>query len=160
MSLTELEAYAAPISKEMQRIHRLTSRITMSLLGQEFKLRIMPDLRHTDCGRIFLQIVYSSPCTKTEKMEEWRGRKWYLSEFMTDDEIVKTAWAAFEAAVKHEVLEGFKVDGKVLFNPHVNFEELLTVTHKEVTRYDASNTNRETKTGGAGTIHAPLPSPI
>jgi hypothetical protein len=53
---------------------------------------------------------------------------------MTDDEVVKTAYVAFEAAVKHEILEGFKVDGKILFNPHVNFEALLTVSDKEVFR--------------------------
>ncbi len=134
MNNSELEAYAAPISKELQRIYSLTKRITLSVLGQEFKLRIMPDIKHSDCGRIFVQVTYNSPCTKTGEMEEWRGRKWYLSEFMTDDEIVKTCWAAFEAAVKHELLEGFKVDGKTLFNPHVNFEELLLVSHKEVTR--------------------------
>lgn len=53
---------------------------------------------------------------------------------MTDDEIVKTAWCAFEAAVKHEIMEGFKVDGKILFNPHLNFEALLSISHLEVKR--------------------------
>lgn len=53
---------------------------------------------------------------------------------MTADEIVKTVYAAFEAAIKHEVMEGFKVDGIVLFNPHVDFEELLKISHKEIQR--------------------------
>lgn len=42
-----------------------------------------------------------------------------------------------EKAVIHEVMEGFTVDGKVLFNPHVNFEELLTISDREVTRAQA-----------------------
>lgn len=53
---------------------------------------------------------------------------------MTDDEVVKTAYCAFEAAVKHEVMEGFKVDGKILFNPHMNFEALLSISDKEIYR--------------------------
>lgn len=53
---------------------------------------------------------------------------------MKDDEIVKRAYVACEAAVRHEIMEGFKVDGIVLFNPHVNFEELLKVSHMEVKR--------------------------
>lgn len=53
---------------------------------------------------------------------------------MTEDEVVKTAWCAFETAVKHEVMEAFKVDNIRLFNPHVNFEELLKVSNREVKR--------------------------
>jgi hypothetical protein len=53
---------------------------------------------------------------------------------MTDDEIIKTSYGAFKAAVEHEVMEGFKVDGIILFNPHVNFEELLKISHKEIKR--------------------------
>ena len=53
---------------------------------------------------------------------------------MTDDEIIKTCYAAFDACVKHEIMEGFKVDGKMLFNPHINFEALLTISDKEITR--------------------------
>ena len=53
---------------------------------------------------------------------------------MTDDEVVKTAYAAFKAAVEHEVMEGFKVDGQVLFNPHTPYEELLKVSNIEVKR--------------------------
>ena len=104
----------------------------MSVFGTEFILRVEKDI--ISQGRIFLQVCYSAPCTKTGIEDTWKGRKWYLSEFMTDDEIVKTAWCAFEAAVKHEVMEGFKVDGIVLFNPHINFEELLKVSGREVRR--------------------------
>ena len=106
----------------------------MSVFGTSFSLRVAYD--KVFGSRIFMQVAYSSPCTKTGNMENWSGRKWYLSEFMTDDEIVKTAWCAFEAAVKHEVMEGFKVDGIILFNPHVDFESLLSISANEVKRLD------------------------
>lgn len=53
---------------------------------------------------------------------------------MTNDEIAKTAYVAFESAIKHEIMEGFKVDGIILFNPHVNFEALLGVSDQEIRR--------------------------
>lgn len=118
----------------IERVFNLNKRVSATLLGRTFGVKVENDLKVKSGGRTFIQIVYSSACTKTGKEDIWKGRKWYLSEHMTDDEIVKTIYCAFEAAVKHEIMEGFKVDGKILFNPHVNFEELLKISHKEITR--------------------------
>jgi hypothetical protein len=104
----------------------------MTLFGKTFRIIVREDNIHG--GRIYLQVAYISPCTHSGEEMEWKGRKWYLSEFMTDDEIIKTSYGAFKAAVEHEVMEGFKVDGIILFNPHVNFEELLKISHKEIKR--------------------------
>lgn len=117
----------------LQKVLDLTSHITMSVFGQTFKLEASHDKKDAE-GRIYLQVKYDAPCTKTGEVQEWNGRKWYLSEHMTEDEIVKTAWCAFEAAVKHEVMEGFKFDGIIVFNPHVNFRALLEVSHQEIKR--------------------------
>jgi hypothetical protein len=117
----------------LERVKKITERITMSCLGVEHTLRVERD-NEFDNGRVFLQVVYPAPCTKTGEKEEWKGRKWYLSKHMTDDEIVKTAYTAFKSCVEHEIMENFKVDGIILFNPHVSFEELLNVSHKEVAR--------------------------
>lgn len=116
--------------KTIEEVIKLTDRITMSLFGTVFFLRV----DYNPEGRIFLQVTYKSWCTKTGELMEWHGRKWQLSEHMTDDEVVKTAYAAFQAAVNHEVMEGFKVDNIILFNPHINFEELLAISHLEVKR--------------------------
>ena len=90
--------------------------------------------RVEDIGRVYLQVSYEAPDTHDGVMKTWTGRKWYLSEFMTNDEIIKTAYVAFESCVKHEVMKGFKVDGIILFNPHVAYDVLLEVSHKEVKR--------------------------
>ncbi len=118
----------------IERVYDLVQRINCTLMGHVFGIKVENDLKVNTGGRTYIQMVYSSVCTKSGVEEIWKGRKWYLSEHMTDDEIIKTSFAAFEAAVKHEVLEGFKVDGKVLFNPHINFEELLKISHKEIKR--------------------------
>lgn len=115
------------------RVRQLIQHITCSVFGTMFTLKASYDDLH-DNGRVYLQIAYDAPCTKTGKIEPWKGRKWTLSEFMTDDEIVKTAYAAFEAAVIHEVMEGFKFDDIIVFNPHVDFRALLDISHKEIKR--------------------------
>lgn len=106
--------------------------INMSCLGTKFELRVEQDNKHG--GRFFLQVFYNSPCSKTGEVKEWRGRKWYLSEHMLEDEIVKTVYSAFKACVEHEIMEGFKIGDTVLFNPHTNYKHLLKVSNFEVQR--------------------------
>lgn len=126
----------------IKEIRTLLGRVSCGLLGNEFTLLVEYDKKYTRFrggvqppeGRIYLQVQYQAPCTKTGVHGTWKGGKYYLSSHMTPDEIVKKAYVAFEAAVKHEIMEGFKVDGKILFNPHVNFEELLEVSNREVKR--------------------------
>lgn len=117
-----------------QRLVELTSQITCEIFGTEFFIRIATDQKNRNSGRLFVQMYYRAPCAKTGQILEWRGRKWYLSQHMTDDEIVKTCYAAFEAAVKHEVMEGFKIGGIAPFNPHVDYKQLLAISHLEVQR--------------------------
>lgn len=122
------------MARSIDNVRALCGRISMSALGTVFRLRIERDIKLPIVGRVFLQIEYDAPCSKTGKATVYRGRKWYLSDHMTDDEIVKTALAAFEATLRHECLEGFKIDGITLVNPHVHFEALLNISHLEVSR--------------------------
>lgn len=105
----------------------------MNVLNTRFNMLVERDKIYKD-GRFFLQVEYEAICTHTGIPTMWKGRKWYLSEHMTDDEIVKTSWCALESAVKHECMEGFKIDGKILFNPHINYEALLSISDREVRR--------------------------
>lgn len=123
---------------KLQRIKELVDRLSARCLGTVFNITVNADQIYNN-GRYYIQCYYFAPCTNTGEKQLWKGRKWYLSEFMTDDEIVKTAWCAFEAAVKHEMMEGFKVDGKILFNPHVSFEALLEISDQEVKREEVSH---------------------
>lgn len=133
----------------LKRVQQLLSRVKLKCLDKEFNILIKYDDKYTTeehgfpftCinytefnGRVYIQLEYNSSCNKDTNQDYWKGRKWYLSEYMTDDEIIKTCYAAFEACVKHEIMEGFEVDGKMLFNPHINFEELLLISDKEITR--------------------------
>lgn len=115
------------------RIIRLkVAKLKANLFGKDFSFRVEYD--NTNGTRIFIQVIYMDKCRTTGEQQEWHGRKWYLSDHMTTDEVIKTCYAAFKAAVEHEVMEGFTVDGTVLFNPHVSYEELLKISNKEVRR--------------------------
>lgn len=124
---------------KLQNVKNLTSKITISILNTNFHIRVERDNKDEKNGRIFIQIIYNAPCTKTGVPQEWHGRKWYLSDYMTDDEVIKTCFSAFKATVEHEIMEGFKVNGIILFNPHINYEELLSISNKEITRNNKGN---------------------
>lgn len=118
----------------LTRAGKLSRRVTMELLGKIFYFRIEKDITNPVEGRVFIQIVYDAHNNKTGELKKWYGRKWYLSEFMLDDEIIKTFYAAYKAAIEHEIMESFKIDGITLFNPHISYEELLKISDKEVKR--------------------------
>lgn len=121
----------------LETIKALLQPITISLFGQ--KLYVTTDVDKLYGKRVYLRVYYHSSCNKTGEIKMWEGRKWYLSPFMTDSEIVFTAYAAFEMAVKHEIMEGFKYDGNVLINPHIDFRKLLEVSPHEVERARIEN---------------------
>lgn len=123
--------------KTLSDISNLLDRVKAEVLGTSFQFYISRDKKDST-GRIYIQVKYMAKDTKdASSIKEWNGRKWYLSDYMTDDEVIKTAYCAVKAAVEHEVMEGFKVDNIVLFNPHVNFEALLSVSHKTIERDNA-----------------------
>lgn len=117
----------------LEDVQSIVNRIDCSLFDTDLYFIVSHDKKFEN-GRIYIQIEYRAPCVKTGEYLPWHGRKWYLSDHMTEDEVIKTAFCAFEAAVKHEILEGFKVDGVILFNPHVNYKRLLQVSPDEVYR--------------------------
>jgi hypothetical protein len=120
------------IMQTIESVKELTSHISFSVFGQIFFLSVQEDKKYGK--RLYLQWFYHAPCSKTGEIKEWRGGKYYLSEHMTDDEIVKKAWAAAQAVVHHEVMEGFMFDNVILFNPHVDFRKILEISPHEVTR--------------------------
>lgn len=63
-------------------------------------------------------------CPSEHDTEVQRGRKWFLSEHMTDSEVVQTALVAVLAATEHEAREDFRYRGAAIFGPHYDVEAL------------------------------------
>lgn len=106
--------YAWPFSAD-----QVLSRITLPF-GWKFTITD----KH---GTVTLQITNPKPtCNVTgQPTAPWRGRKWLLSEHMTDGEIVQTAFMATLAAVEHEVRELFLYRGLAVLDPHYDIEKLV-----------------------------------
>ena len=73
----------------------------------------------------FVQACFDAPCTDSGKVEEQRGRKFYVSPYAIEDEVIKTCWLAVELALRHEAMEDFKVDGVAPFHPHTSVDSLI-----------------------------------
>lgn len=76
--------------------------------------------------RWYLQWNFGAFDAKTGKIANQAGRKWWLSEHMTDSEIVQTAFKAAVTAEEHECREQFKFRGMAIFNPHIDIYFLLS----------------------------------
>jgi len=120
--------------KTLKDIRAIVQLCSASVLDTPVTFFVARDLKHPKTGRIFIQCKYQSKCTKSGELKTWNGRKWYLSDYMSEDEIVKTAYAAFRATIEHEIMEGFKFEGIRVFNPHLSFRELLKISHLETFR--------------------------
>jgi hypothetical protein len=125
----------------IDEVRALVKHLSLSVLGVDFDIIIEYDQTFTfhqpeflKRGRVYIQLEYRAPCTKTGIYQNWKSGKHYLSSHMTEDEVVKRVYVALKDAVIHEVMEGFKFDNKIVFNPHVNFRELIKITDKEITR--------------------------
>jgi hypothetical protein len=54
-----------------------------------------------------------------------KGRKWYVSPYAIDQEIIQTAFKAVVSAVEHETREQFIYRGVPIFNPHIDLDALV-----------------------------------
>ena len=55
----------------------------------------------------------------------WTGRKFYVSSYATDSEIVATAFKAVTTAEEHETREKFLYKGLPIYGPHQSLEALM-----------------------------------
>jgi hypothetical protein len=81
---------------------------------------------HESGNDLYLQIsCWEGTCNITGKPMCWQGRKWRLSPYMTDGEVVQTAFMAVMAANEHETREKFTYRGVTVFDPHYDIEKLV-----------------------------------
>ncbi len=94
-----------------------------------------------DNGRLYLQVQFDETDNDTGK-DGYRAycRKWYLSPYMTTQEIVRTAWLAYKGAVDHEAAEKFRYCGKMINGPHVSPDALLGIADERDVRLEKAET--------------------
>jgi hypothetical protein len=101
--------------RQLRDIINVTSCVQLGDMFDEAALRI------TEKGDGFLlQLVFNAADVETGLLETQYCRKWYVSPYSTETEIVETAFKAVRTAMEHEVREKFHYHGVAVFNPHVS----------------------------------------
>ena len=81
-----------------------------------------------DGERPYLQVFGNGPNPDNNmEVEQWSGRKWFLSPHMCKNEVIRTAYKAVECAVAHEMNECFLYKGVAVMTPHLDYEEVVTM---------------------------------
>lgn len=86
---------------------------------------------HVDAGGIYLQVSFTAPDNVTGQVEDWKGRKWRLSQHMTKSEVIQTALKAVLTAEEHEARERFLYRGRMVFGPHIDVDRLWGPTGQD-----------------------------
>lgn len=61
---------------------------------------------------------------------KFSGRKWLLSHWMVDSEIVSTCLKAILTFAEHEIREAFRYRGCPVYGPHISVDALAEVCHR------------------------------
>lgn len=88
-----------------------------------------------DGDRPYLQLRFKACCSVTGHQLHQHGRKWFLSPFMTDSEVIATAFKATMTAMEHETRERFLFKGKKIFGPHIDVDALWEVADRTDDRH-------------------------
>lgn len=112
---------------------------------------------------LYLQIKCNGVCNVTGELQKWSGRKWQLSEHMTDQEIVQTAFKAVLTALEHEARELFKYKDVSVLDPHYDLEKLVelrkqsdSVVQREKHIPEGHSSTNEVARNKNGSIHLRL----
>lgn len=110
----------------IDRLDRIVSDIS---LGMNCELLVERDKASAD-GRIYLQIKCYRQDAITGEMGYGRGGKAYLSEHMTDSEIIQCAFGLYKGYWEHEARETFVLRDRRPFGPHIDTWALWEVARR------------------------------
>jgi hypothetical protein len=68
------------------------------------------------------QVQYYEEDIHTGKLELQKARKWYLSPYATETEIVETAFVACKRSMEHSLKEHFLYKGCRVYSPHFHIQ--------------------------------------
>jgi len=129
-------------AKSRQEIQGILDKIELKGIFKSWKIVLKADgLDAKGNERWTLQLLGRSPCSVTGEMEDWSGRKFFITQFMCHNEIVRTAKMAFDRAVEHERDEYFQYDGVAVDTPHKNYKLIVRMAKEHPEEFTNSRTN-------------------
>lgn len=96
---------------------------------EPFEICCDPDEKHPDGVRSgwLVWVTFERPDTLTGVIGRGRGRDEVIWAGASLSAVVKTAWVLFKLMVDHEAMEGFRWQGRRIFNPHNSVIDLARV---------------------------------
>lgn len=79
----------------------------------------------------FLQVQYLEEDINTGKVELQKARKWYVSPWATETEIVETAFKACRTSMDHVLKEHFLYKGRRVYSPHFGINARIAMCDNE-----------------------------
>lgn len=77
-----------------------------------------------------LQVQYIEPDIDTGRPELQKARKWFVSRFSTETEIVETAFKACRVSMDHVLKEHFLYEGHRVYSPHFNIRARIAMAER------------------------------
>lgn len=108
--------------KSFEEIEEILSNIKY----KNWRLRIME--YHEDvvlCQWIFMALDNDKLGEEGSPLDEQRCRKWYISKYSTNSEIVRTTYKAVKEAEMYEVDENFLFMNMRIYDPHINIYDIV-----------------------------------
>lgn len=103
--------------KSVDDIKKIISKISFTPFGTtKYTFRVTVKV-----GEVFVQVVYDEPDVDdlNGEIKTQYGRKWFISKFSTETEIVETCWAAVQRSMLHVAKENFYYRGARIYSPHI-----------------------------------------
>lgn len=110
----------------MHNVERI-EHVLMNIKFRDWKLKFNRLRPITD---MWLQWCFTAPDPINGGTFECKGRKWKLSQHMTDSEVVQTAFAAAKMALEHEAREEFSYMNRPVMRPHFDVYSLIDLCDK------------------------------
>ena len=109
-------------------LDRISFRNTVVDFHWEFKFRPVT-VKATDASPYeeaawLIWAEFQRPDTHTGEIGTGRGREEIVRAGAWESGVIKTCWLLVELLVRHELMEGFRVDGLRVFDPHNSIADL------------------------------------
>lgn len=78
-------------------------------------------------GYLLQWVFDGEDADKPGQIEKQFCRKWYVSPYSTETEIVETAWKAVWVAMMHETRENFYYKGRRIYSPHYDVNDRIAM---------------------------------
>lgn len=83
----------------------------------------------------YVQVQYYEPCVDTGEHMLQCARKWYISLYSTESEVVETCFKALRTSNEHVLKEHFTYKGRRVYSPHFDVNARIELC--DAKRYDA-----------------------